>query len=178
MKKKTTKYVLLVAVLAVWSLVMVRIFSGNATDTAPVALFELHNDGPIAAAATDTFGLIGNYADPFLGGKPKASKPKRRTTSSSGSAARSSPSARRVADHNTAVNNDELLSEPWPTIAFYGTLENQNQPQRIGILSVNNEQLIVSAGDVVMNLHVVNVYEDSVLLMKNNETLAFGIKND
>ncbi len=157
MKQQLTKIALGLAVFLIWGTVFYRIYQA----LVPTDDFVLGTNTFIPAKATstslDTFSLLANYKDPFLGkslGRKNSSSSKERTT------------PRRIVPTSTppAVSKETKLKKPvqFPAIVFKGYVENKGI--KTLLLSIDGKNQYLRPGQALEGLSVARAYEDSVSL--------------
>ena len=74
MSKQAKTYVLLGLVLLIWGIIGFKVVNGLSASSEPVVVMEPTRDLPKITKKKDTFTLIANYRDPFLGTTPVSKK--------------------------------------------------------------------------------------------------------
>lgn len=133
MKKQTKTYVLLGLVALIWGLIGFRILG---------ALSPQPNKAPKVATGTfdlapakerDTFDIVADYRDPFLG--TLGTKQKKKT------------SVKRTVPKETVPSVD---------IRYTGFITDKNTRQKVFFLSINGQQHLMSAKDKIENVTLLN----------------------
>ena len=153
MKNKSVTYLLITVVAAIWGLVFYRIFNAtNEEENFPNQVAK-----PIKTTSTieeDTFELINDYRDPFLG-----------SMSSSFDRITSRPMRRKVP---TPQKTEPTLATPpidWSFVSYLGTIWNKQTNKEIGILKINGNEVMVASNDRVGEITVLKVVRDSVVIV-------------
>ena len=157
MKSKKTVYILLVVVAGIWGTLFYKIFSGLGGDNDIKSNTIQIPQTLIANSFSDTFSLIANYRDPFLG---KQLAPK-------------------IVSDNPPVTVNKTKSQPvvnssqWPAITYSGMVKNDNSNKTLALLFINGNSQTLKQGDLIENIEVVKIYRDSVLLKQGKEKKFF-----
>lgn len=151
MKNKKTLYILLPLVAVIWGIIFYRIFSGvsNKND-APGLKQTFFNDTSVAVAA-DTFTLIADYRDPFLGRLPSSEKPQIRVASQP----RPAPVP--------------LPPTQWPAISYSGLVKNQKSNKLVALVNINNQGSLMAPGQVLNEVTLLKVFKDSIEVQYRGE---------
>ena len=157
MKQQLTKIALGLAVFLIWGTVFYRIYQA----LVPTDDFALGTNTftPIKNTNTslDTFSLLANYKDPFLGnslGRKNSSSSKVRTT----------PRQIVPTSKPPAVPKKTKPKKPvlFPAIVFKGYVENKGV--KTLLLSIDGKNRYLRPGQTMDGLTVARAYEDSVSL--------------
>ena len=153
MKNKSVTYLLIGVVLFIWGLVFYRFF--NATQEEETFTPSGHSIAlkrEKVSIASDTFELILDYRDPFLG-KTQVSQT--------------------IVKSNRTRITKQKISEPkvilppidWSFIAYKGAITNKLSKKEIGIFRINNEDAMMSANDRKADVLILKVTRDSALIL-------------
>lgn len=155
MNKQKLNIILVPLVFALWIVIILKIFSFT-------RLKEYSENHTIAGAEhseikdpIDTIRLLLNYSDPF-------------DRNISGMAINNS--ILRAVPHNFFDHSPEA---PLPEIVFAGVIETDNSKNTVGLLMVNGRSVLVSRGDIVEGMQVINCWQDSVTLRFNRKNFTF-----
>lgn len=145
LKNKKTLYILVPLVVLIWGMIGFRIWAGFNNDTTNYLLEPTYSEPITEILAVDTFSIIANYRDPFLGKiqapKPKPIKTKKKPT----------PVIKKL---------EPILR--WPTIIYGGMIKNQKTSKLIAMIKINGRDNLMSVGNVVSEVRLVKVYPDSI----------------
>src|SRR5688572_4426537 len=154
-KSKKTTYLLLIVVADIWGSVFYKLFSGLAGEDVV-----LQNTIPFSAlppgSGPDTFQLLANYRDPFLG--------------------KSSPAIK--TGPVKPIKKPEVKTQspspvPWPSIVYSGMVKNDKSNKLLALLQVNGSSQALKQGDKIENVEVVQIFRDSILLKQGKEKKIF-----
>ena len=161
MKNKRLLYVLLPAVLLIWGLIFQRIWSAaeDGSEVGEKAVSPANQPGATVVRSGPPKLLL-TYADPF---RAAAAKPTRNLGESTNSVA---SFARPVA---TAALNFPVAPVPvavapvvWPALKYLGFINNPRQNSRIALLTINDQEMMLKAGDNRQGVVVASIFSDSV----------------
>lgn len=162
MKNKNLTYFLVVAVLGIWGYVFKEVFFAfNAEDNS-----NWNNMSVIATIqptkSIDTFSIIANYRDPFLG---YYKEPKTRTYTQ----------PRKRVQKKKVVKKKEIPKpiEPkinWNFIQYNGYVYNQSKNKMTALITINGKEYMMSQGDSTKNgITILNLLEDSLQVKYKNK---------
>lgn len=103
----------------------------------------------------DTFSIVANYRDPFLGKMTltpsENDKPK------------------------IPVKKIEKPVEPvrWPSVVYHGMIKNQKTNKELYLVTINNQDNMMKPGDVFSDVELKKVYKDSILVIYKKEIKTF-----
>ncbi len=115
-------------VILVWGFVFYKLF-GSFFSAPNYAKEEVKQVIDVDEIEKDTFVIVADYRDPFLGKKVKIRKP-------STSVAHSAPKSKR---NGVKISKAE---KPWPSISYKGMIKNNNSDRRVGILNVGGKEYL------------------------------------
>ena len=147
MKKKKTLYMMLPLVLLVWGFVFYQLF-GSFFGTPNYAKEEIKQEVNIDEIKKDTFLIVADYRDPFLGKKIRT---KKTISSSQGTKPKGNNRAKMP-----------KAEKPWPSISFKGMIKNNNSDRRVGILNVNGKEFLIKEKDIVNDVTIVSIAKSTV----------------
>lgn len=109
----------------------------------------------------DTFSIVANYRDPFLGENIRLTQPKTTNNQSS------QPKVQK----NIAP---KPLDNPWPTIEYKGMIKNNNSEKRVGIVGLNNKEYLVKEGEVLNGVKFMVISKEliQVSFQKEQKTIS------
>lgn len=151
MKNKKLIYILLPLVIIVWGTIFYKIFY-NTSREEELTDEILPQKNIAATTVSDTFSIIANYRDPFLG----------------------------IIVHNENNVNEapkqKVLSQPkieqvvqWPNIVYGGMIKNQQSTKQLALVKINGKENIIKAGEMVGTIELVKIYKDSVEVKMGKE---------
>jgi hypothetical protein len=158
MKKKKTLYIMLPIVALVWGFVLYQLFS-SFFSTPNYAIKKAEQIINIDEIKQDTFLIVANYRDPFLGKKVRLKKVN--NTSSN-------------VKKNTVKISQVKAEQSWPSITYNGMIKNNNSDRRVGILKVNGKEYLVKEKDMVNEITILSINKNtvSVRFQKENKTIT------
>lgn len=157
MKKKLT-YLMLPVVIGIWGIIFYRIFFTGGNDPVSTIAKNSIPAGPADKVSADTFTLIADYRDPFLG------KPLITTAPTTG---------RKIIDNPAKKISPLPVSTTWPAVSYSGMIRNQASADQLAILQVNGQSFMARTGEIVQGLKVMKIYRDSVEIAFGNDRKFF-----
>ena len=156
MKNKKNLYILLPAVLVVWSLVIYRFYKGMNPSAVEIGPTEVtSNFTPELRESTTPFTINKEYRDPFLG-----------TLSKKKSAAK-----KVVRSPNTDPE------ETFPTIIYKGLVSAKGTNNRVFLIGVNGQQYYFKVKSTNDGITLVTGNSKEVTLQYGNRRQTFAIEN-
>lgn len=153
MKSKTKTYVLLGAVLLIWGILGYRVVKAWMPDRGkvvpPIAVGELELDLP---KARDTFSIMANYRDPFLGTTPsKSSKPKTKPA--------------------TTVSPKDFTS-----VSYSGMVADQGTGQKLFFVNISGKEHMLQVGSEIEGVKLILGDAKSIRIREHGQvrTLQIG----
>ena len=143
-------------VILVWSFVFYQLFS-SFFGTPNYAKEEFQQEVNIAEIKKDTFLIVADYRDPFLGKKRKVS-----------SSFSSSPSQGNQPTRNIKAKQPKA-EKVWPTILYKGMIKNNNSDRRVGILNVDGKEFLIKEDDTVKEVTIVSIGKNAVTVRFQKE---------
>jgi hypothetical protein len=109
----------------------------------------------------DTFSIVANYRDPFLGENIRLTQSKTTNNQSS------QPKVQK----NIAP---KPIDTPWPTIEYKGMIKNNNSEKRVGIVGLNNKEYLVKEGEVLNGVKFMVISKEliQVSFQKEQKTIS------
>lgn len=163
MKNKKLTYFLIFIVLAVWGLIIYRVFdaAGGNDDPVPVAAIkpakESYNDFSIPK---DTTKLLLNYRDPFglIKFKDTVAQP--------------------VVHHaKSAIQLPIKPAVNWSFIQYSGYIRNPSSKKLIALVSINGKNEMLLEGDTKSQVKLLRNLRDSIKVSFNGKTKFIAIKS-
>ncbi len=146
MKKQTKTYVLLGLVALIWGLIGFRILGALSPQPAAAPEVSTSSFSPTSVKERDTFSIVANYRDPFLG--TLATKAKKKIP------------VRRTAPKETV---------PAVDIRYTGFITDKNTRQKVFFLSINGQQHLMSAKDKIENVTLLSGTRNTVRVRIGNK---------
>lgn len=149
---KKANYLLIPAVLILWGGIFMKVRKGIGNDsegTSQLAIADTSQEQ--AYLKVDTIALLLDYRDPFLSAR-KVYKPKKKS----------------VTKANT---KKKKTKEPivWPTISYKGFIKSQGKEKAICIIHINEQSHLMKEKDIMADVQLLEIAEDSVLLAYKKE---------
>lgn len=148
LKNKKLLYVLLPLLVIIWGLIFYRIFSSlNSSDEK----YKLQTSKNIFSskdnAVSDTFSIVNNYRDPFLGKTITADVNK-------------SVVVQRI----KPAPIESVVKQPleWPAIIYGGMIKNQKSNKQFVLLQINGQANVMKQGDVKNGVELLVIFKDSI----------------
>ena len=144
-------------VILVWSFVFYQLF-GSFFTTPIYAKEEFKPIVNIAEIKKDTFFIVADYRDPFLGKKRK------RKSQKFGVAGK-----KRIGTKKTPKTE-----KPWPGIIYKGMIKNNSSDRRVGILSVGGREYLIKEKEIVAEVTIlsINKHRVSLRFQKEKKTIT------
>lgn len=177
MKNKRLSYVLLPLVLLVWGLIAQRIWFATTEaepeeESAPV----LPAAGPTTAQRRPT--LLLSYDDPFrpLVGMGRSPAPL------GGAVMREAVVSSPVSIVSAATSLNLPLAPPaapappvvWPQVKYLGLIVNSGANNQVVLLAIDNQELLVKAGQSSHGVRLISAFRDSVQLSFSKQKKSFS----
>lgn len=109
----------------------------------------------------DTFSIVANYRDPFLGENIRLFQSKTTNNQSS------QPKVQK----NIA---QKPIEKPWPTIEYKGMIKNNNSEKRVGIVGLNSKEYLVKEGEELNGVKFMVISKEfiQVSFQKEQKTIS------
>ena len=160
MNRKSTKILLGIAVLTIWSTVFYRIYKAIAPEDTTFLPTTSYNLAVEKKSKQDTFTLLANYRDPFLG--QRSTYPKRSRSLSP------SPPPKRII--NTPPPKPVATKPPkkrkpvkFPKVHYKGFVKNHGVTK--ALVNVNGKSQNLKRGQEFENVRISRITEDSIQVM-------------
>lgn len=155
LKNKKAIYVLLPLVIAIWGMISYRIYSAvnSSSESREEVFFQAGFTPP--KALVDTFSLIANYRDPFLGKtivETESEKPK-------------SPVIKKEKPKPEAI--------VWPAIVYKGMIKNQKSNKQLCLVSIAGQDNMMKEGDVATEVELKKITKDSIEVIFKKQSKYF-----
>lgn len=149
-------------IILVWGFVFYQLFS-YFFSSPTYATEKIETKIDIDEIKKDTFSVVANYRDPFLGKKASVS-----ISTTPYNANRSNPKKRIKALKNPIVQN-------WPVIQYKGMIKNNNSEKRVGIVNMAGKEQLVKEGDVLNDVKFLSISKTQVKVSFNKEQKIISI---
>lgn len=164
MKGKRSTYLLIIGLLAIWGFIAIKlIFNFDTTENVSNNNFVVEK--AIIKNEIDSFSILANYEDPFrvkFYKKPIYSKkPKSAKTPSK-------PQAKKVAKPIKKITIEH--------IKYYGIIKNSNTSKAVGIVYINDQEVLVSVGSEIKEGKILSIQEDKLKLLYKEQ--AFELEKE
>lgn len=160
MKKKKTLYLMLPLIILVWGVVFYQLFSYifSSPTYANETVKEVIN---IDEIKQDTFSIVADYRDPFLGKKARFKK-------------QSNSSSNTKKNLHKTIKNQIKAEKPWPLITYNGMIKNNNSDRRVGIIKIGGKEYLVKEEDIVSEVTILFINKNvvEVRFQKENKTIT------
>jgi hypothetical protein len=157
MKNKKTAWILLPAVLSIWGFLGWKLYAAMNTESLPTRNFSNAQTGYSEdQLIPDTYRLLLDYPDPFLAAvKSESAHTVKKSSQSSGI---------------TIPKIAPVTTTTWPEIQFAGLVKSPKDGKMVGFLSVNGVSHFVKNQDVIEELLILKLWNDSVKVSLGRET--------
>ena len=145
---------LVIIVVIIWGLIFYKIFStiGSHDNTNNnMAMQALRKDTGFHRA--DTFMIMNNYRDPFLG--TRTTNYKKENAS--------------VVKKNTPPVPKIVVVVKWPVIVYNGLIKKKESVKPLALVKIDGKSEFMTKGSVVSDVELVNLYRDSISVSFNGE---------
>lgn len=138
-------YILLPVVFLVWGFVFYQLYTyffAPAKYVTPVKEQKI----TLKELVPDTFSIVANYRDPFLGKKINYAPPKANVT------------VKKILPQKKAPK----VLTPWPVIIYKGMIKNNNSNKRVGITQINGKDFLTKEGDIIQGVSCLEIHKDRI----------------
>lgn len=152
MKNKKATYILLSIVAAIWGIIVYKIFSTVGSKESIQQENISYSSMLPVKTAIDTFSIIANYRDPFLG----------KMTLSPSENDKPKTSVKKI---------EKPAPEPlkWPSIVYRGMIKNQKTGKQLYLLTIDKQDNMMKPGEMISDIELKRVYRDSVEVVFKKE---------
>jgi hypothetical protein len=160
MKNKKMTYILIPLAVIVWGLIFWKIYSHFADKDDDGAKTYTLRPNKVPDSIPDTIRLLLNYRDPFLSYTYRPANFTR--------------TARM--ERSESGNFSRTIAKPeinWPNIKYGGMIWNKKSKSKTGLLTFNNQNLLVKEGQIIEGYKIFKLYSDSVTLEYNKIKKGF-----
>ena len=155
MKKQNKTYLLLAVVLGIWGIIAFKFFAAANPGNTEIA--QVETDAvfvPRQVKERETFTILANYRDPFLGTVQAPKKKVKKATS-------------------TGVKKKKVV--PSKSIQFTGFITDKNSRQKIFFVTVDGQQQMMSAGDVFQEVKLLRGTKSAITVTHNGNRQSIAL---
>lgn len=159
-------YGLLFIALAVWGGIFYRFFAAlnDSNDTNIPMRSQIKKIEPLETPQ-DTFVLLANYKDPFLG----RAIPIALNYNNEGSQ-QVRPIFKNIKKKVQPTPAPiPVIQVQWPSLKYIGVIQNKNTEKLVGILQVNGQEQMVKTNDMAMGVKILSIHKDTIALTYQND---------
>jgi hypothetical protein len=155
LKNRKLNIILIVAIVALYSAIVVKVKSiSGRDDSAVVSTLNISNVNG-KDYSRDTLLLLLDYPDPFI-------KTLKVISTAPVVSERSIPSARKAIQKSQVIN--------WPKIIYNGRIQSSDQHTSVGILLIDGKKYLMRNQEIIQSIKVEGIYNDSISISFMNET--------
>ncbi|MFI5219067.1 MAG: hypothetical protein ACHQNT_06225 [Bacteroidia bacterium] len=149
MKNKKTVYILLPLAVLIWGIIIYKIILSLSPDETAMSSEQFNLPAATSSNAPDTFSIIANYRDPFLG-KQASLNP---------------------APVKALVIKKTLppVSKPWPDIKYNGTMKNASSKKEFAFVQINGKEYIMKLNEEEDDIKLLKIFKDSAVVAFGKE---------
>ncbi|OFY93715.1 MAG: hypothetical protein A3K10_17235 [Bacteroidetes bacterium RIFCSPLOWO2_12_FULL_31_6] len=103
----------------------------------------------------DTFSIVANYRDPFLGAKTSVTNEAIKTNNYTS---------------NKTVTSSKITTDLWPSIEYHGMIKNNNSNKRVGIIKIDSKEFIVKEGDEKYDVKIIQIDKEEIKVRFQKES--------
>lgn len=163
MKNRKTAWILLPGVLLIWGFLGWKLYAAiNSNDEVTAVASDTLPVNQVQAAVPDTYQLLLDYPDPFLGSKLPTSTNYRTSDKHSTTSPKETPHIPEI-----------TVAASWPDVAYSGLVFSQSEGKMLGFLTIDGKSNFVQNGDVIGEVVVKKLWKDSVSITWNKQTRVF-----
>ena len=146
MAKNTKTYLLLGVVLLIWGIIGYKIVKAISPDEPELFAVENVNFKPLRSTTKkDTFSILANYRDPFLGTLPKQKVKKRKIVA-------------------------KKSEEPEINIKYTGSILDSNTKNSIFFVTIDGTQFLMKQGEIKSKVTLLKGTENAIKIRSNKRT--------
>jgi len=153
MQKKGLNILLIVVVVSVWVVVIYRVVNRYASASGqPINEITTTEKIPAAKKTADTFELIGDYRDPFLGATPAP--------------------VRTNQNNNTKKEikkTEPVKTDTWPSVKYIGMVKNNDSGKMVALMNIAGKEIRMNPGQDFNGIKLDKMYKDSCMVSMNKE---------
>jgi hypothetical protein len=162
MQNKKMVYILVPFVVIIWGLIIFRVYdfidNKDIIQAQPVRKF----DSVIAFNPLDTYNIKTRRFDPFL----QNNKVKEVLIEEE---------PREFNFEKPEMDFSQYFHKiAWPEITYSGSIENSGIKNRIGLLKLGNQQILIREDQNILGIQVIKIYNDSIILNLSGDRRTFS----
>lgn len=144
---------LIPVVVIVWGMIAYRVLNYISGNSDPETATEKNTNTFIIPRA-DSFSLILDYPDPFIG--------------SAYNNVRFTKNTKNITEKKN-ISEQKISTKPvWPKLKYNGMIKNNVKGSICAFLNLNGEDMLIATGDTVSGIKVRAIYKDSLVLIRQN----------
>ncbi len=151
MKKNIKTYLLLAVVAFIWGTIGYKIVSSLSSEPIKEAVSEISEFKPIAVKKKDTFQILADYRDPFLGTLPK--KPVKRVK-----------------------KRPKKVVVPEVKVELTGVIAGSNPKDNMYFVTINGKQHLMGVNDEIQKIKVLSGTSSSIQIRNNGKIKTITLK--
>lgn len=165
MKKKSLTYILVLAALGIWIYVFYFIFSAVSGNDTALTIRSSKRTVDTTVITQEKYTLLLNYSDPFLKNRQTAYVER---TISSGTSSSSGPQSGKITVQKMDQKKIDLAKANeaailfCKTVSFAGSIRNNATNKNIAILTIEDKEYMMSAGESINGVTLLKIVSDSV----------------
>jgi hypothetical protein len=150
MKNKRAVYIVLPAVIGLWALVVYKVFQLYSPTNQEGQLHSSFVPPILTLNNNDTFSIIADYRDPFLGKMQAEVKQTK---------------------HNPAPPSQKIpVVLTWPNVSYGGVIKSRKSNEQVCMVSINGQSIFMKVGDSNADVQLKKIYNDSIEVVFNKQT--------
>lgn len=143
MKNKKALYILIPLVVIVWGNFIYQMYTGlHSPDDIVMPQANEETYASDNSFQPDTFSLVNNYRDPFLGKTIREPGPR--------------------PNQSSVINRKSPIVTLWPSIIYSGVIKNQKSKKEVAMVQINGQSNLMKVKDVVSEVQLLKIYKDSI----------------
>lgn len=144
-------------IILVWGIVFYQLY-GYFFASSKYAQAEVMQKIKMEDIKQDTFSIVADYRDPFLGDKIKE-----HDNNASNNTSSNSP--------KKVVEKKEMVADkPWPKVVYNGMIKNNNSNKKVGIITVNSKEYLAKVGEQFQEVTILEITKELIKVRFQKET--------
>jgi len=153
MPKKGLNILLIVVVVSVWVVVIYRVVNRYASASGqPINEIPLTEKTPEIKKTKESFELIGDYRDPFLGESPAPTKTNQNNNTK-----------------KEIKKTEPVKTDSWPSVKYIGMVKNNDSGKMVALMSIAGKEVRLNPGEDFNGIKLDKMYKDSCLVSMYRE---------
>ncbi|MDJ1486102.1 hypothetical protein QNI16_36810 [Cytophagaceae bacterium YF14B1] len=167
MKNKPLTFFLLLAVASVWGIIFYRVFA-SLSEEPVTSSFEEKPQHPSVYPIEDSYQLLGNYRDPFLGNNAE------KVQDEAGSIRKPQPTLTHYSSTSAdraggSVSEKEMAARTQlAQLSYMGIIQNAASGQKVCLVSFQGKERILREGETLEGIVLKKATPDSILVSIQN----------